>query len=158
MATVRHSFVIALAISSAALLAGCTGYAPEPVPAPSTTKPTDPSPSATPEPDPTLDPAGTAEDNLPYFDHVNLAFLEGGNSGGRPIIDNLVAAGFDRGAMQVTPDKTAIGGDVDSLQFSVQFDSECLIGQADADGYTSVVGPALASGGCLVGTTRSIDW
>ena len=140
-------------------LAACTTAPAEPKPVP--TKPASTSsatPSATPPPLPELVPGGSAEDNLEYFDHVNTTLLASGSRSGRAIIDNLVAAGFDKAAMEVTPDRTPLGYDVDSLQFSVQLGAECLLGQTGAGGYTSMVGPALASGGCLVGQTRPINW
>ena len=60
--------------------------------------------------------------------------------------------------MQVTPDTTPTRNNTDSIQFSVQLGNECLIGQFGGGEYTSVVAPALATGGCLVGKTRPIDW
>lgn len=156
---VRSRRVIAAVVALAAvtLLTACTNE-PEQTPPPSAFSTQAPSPTPTAEPDPELIPDGTATDNLPYFDFINEAFLAGGNPGGRPIIDNLVAAGFEKAAMQLTADKTAIGGTVDSLQFSVQIGNDCLIGQAGAGGYTRTAGAALGTGGCLVGTTRTIDW
>ena len=119
--------------------------------------------SSTPTPSqpaaPKLIPDGTAEENLPYFDSVNNAlFAAGPQANGRTIIDSLVAAGFDKSAMQVTPDTTPTRNNTDSVQFAVQLGGECLIGQFGGGEYTSVAGSALATGGCLVGTTRPIDW
>jgi hypothetical protein len=106
-----------------------------------------------------LVPDGTAEENLPYFDSINKAlFATEPQANGRAIIDSLVAAGFDKSTMQVTPDTTPTHHNTDSIQFAVQLGSECLIGQAGGGEYTSVAGPALATGGCLVGKTRPIDW
>lgn len=85
-------------------------------------------------------------------------FTANGSAKGRDIIDNLVAAGFDKAAMQVTPDKTAINGQVDSILFSVKLGAQCLLGQHGGGGYTSSVQAALVSGGCLIGKTRPIDW
>ena len=108
---------------------------------------------------PTFRPTGTAADNLAYFNFVNTAFLAPDPTpGGRRIIDNLVAAGFDKKAMQVTSDTTTLGRDVDSTQFSVRFGSSCLVGSASASGYVGVVGPAVSGVLCLLGTTRAIDW
>ena len=126
---------LALAVALGLVLSGCTSGTPTPTssPSPSGLPAESPSPdvsaSAEPAPAPSLEPGGSASDNLPYFDSVNKAFL-GGNPmpGGRPIVDNLVAAGFDKSMMQVTPDRTAIGRDVDSVQFSVRFGDECLVG------------------------------
>lgn len=144
-----------------ALLAACTSASPEPssVPPASSTAPSSAAPTTAPpvEAEPELVVDGTASENLPYFDLVNNQ-LNDGNPGGRPIIDNLIAAGFDQAAMQVTADTTPLGSKVDSLQFAVQLGDECLIGQVGAGGYTSVVGDALSSGGCLIGQTQPINW
>jgi len=82
------------------------------------------------------------------------------NVAGRAYIDALVAAGFDRAAMQVTPDQSTVGNPAESIQFSVRWGDECLVGQvgpATGSPVTLVV-PVLAEGTCLVGQTRPIDW
>ena len=158
---IRAGRMLVSAVSGVVLvltLAGCSG-GPSPEPSPSTA----PTPSATATAvapaEPALLPEGTAEDNLAYFDLVNERFLAAGQlPGGRPIIDNLVAAGFDKSMMQVTPDSTSIGLDVDSVQFAVRFGEQCLIGQTSAAGYVGIVGPAVSATNCLLGTTRAIDW
>lgn len=117
-----------------------------------------PSPTAT---SASLVPGGTAEDNLPYFRQVVDAVWNGPDrAAGRAYVDALVAAGFDKSAMQVTPDSTPIGNPVESLQFSVRWGDECLIGQVGpATGEAvAVVMPGLDGGGCLIGQTRQIDW
>jgi hypothetical protein len=110
---------------------------------------------------PALVPGGTAAQNLPYFDKVNRATIAA-NPGaqGRAFIDALVAAGFAKSDMQLTPDMTTIGLKANSIQFSVQLGDTCLIGQygADAGGYQSTTSATLATGGCLIGQTRPIDW
>jgi hypothetical protein len=94
-----------------------------------------------------------------YFDRVNREHLDGGGAtDGRSLVDNLVAAGFEKTAMQVTSDTTSTGREADSIQFSVLRGSDCLIGQAGAAGYASQVAPVLGTGVCLIGTTRTIDW
>lgn len=138
-------------------LAACTGS--EPV-APSTPPP---STSAAPEPPEgsVLLPDGTAEENLAYFDSVNTGIVTAlGAPWGRDFIDGLTAAGFDRANMQVTADRTSVDLEADSVQFSVLWGEECLVGQfgPKSDGYHSAVRPALGTGGCLVGATRPIDW
>ncbi|MDL5350395.1 hypothetical protein [Microbacterium sp. zg-YB36] len=153
--------VIALAL---VLLAGCTA---EPQPAPSTPATTAPEPTPAPTPTatepaaPQLMPAGTAEDNLPLFAAVaESVWASPQKAEGRAYIDALVAAGFDKGAMQVTDDVTTIGNAVETLQFSVQWGQECLVGQVGPVTGTvvTVVTAALAGGGCLLGATRPIDW
>lgn len=160
----------ALALACIALclgLAACTSGAPvEPTGAPATASavPSAPGPSPTPAPDaapPALRPDGSASDNLPYFDAVNLAVIAADDgAGGRALVDALAAAGFDTAAMQVTADTTTIGDRADSIQFAVRFAGECLVGQygPKSDGYHSAVRPGLGTGGCLVGSTRPIDW
>ncbi len=147
---------VALALTLAAVLAGCVQ---EPEPEPSRSPSATATPTPTDAPPPTLIPDGSARDNLPYFDHVNQNLLAAnGQPGGRDVIDNLVAAGFAKSEMEVTPDSTAIGGTADSVLFSVKVAGECLIGQVGGTGYQSTVQPLLSTGKCLVGQTRPIDW
>ncbi len=120
-------------------------------------------PSATPIPPqaPTLQPQGTADDNLPYFSLVVQQVWAGPERmAGRAYVDALVAAGFDKSRMQVTKDQTAIGNAADSIQFSVAWNDACLIGQAGAAFAepATVVAPILEGGACLIGDTRPIDW
>jgi hypothetical protein len=160
MGRFRGALAVLAVLATVAGLTGCGS--PEAV-APTASQ--TPVASSTPTPAPTqpvathLVPDGTAEENLPYFDSINKAlFATEPQANGRAIIDSLVAAGFDKSTMQVTPDTTPTHKNTDSIQFAVQLGSECLIGQAGGGEYTSVAGPALATGGCLVGKTRPIDW
>jgi hypothetical protein len=140
----------ALALVAALGLAGCTGEAPEPAPT-TTEQPSasvaDPSvaPSAAPTAAaPVLVPGGSAEQNLPFFAHV----------------DALTAAGFDKSAMQVTADYSTIGNAAESIEFAVRLGDQCLVGQVGpsiGNPVTTVL-PGLSSGGCLIGQTRTIDW
>lgn len=151
------------AVALAVLLSACTGAQPgAPTPtSPHTTAAVSPTPTPTPSAAPALVPGGTAAQNLPYFDQVNKATIAA-NPGaeGRAFIDALVAAGFTKSDMQLTPDTTTIGLKANSIQFSVQFGDTCLIGQygTDAGGYNSTTSATLATGGCLIGQTRPIDW
>lgn len=154
---------VALAAVTATLvvagLSGCVGGTPTPVPTASDTP--SPAASATPtaKPDPIIRPGDSAAANQQYFDFVNTAFYAAhGMSDGKSIIDNLIAAGFRKQDMEVTPDRTAIDLPVDSIIFSIRVKGECLVGQFAASGYHGEIGPLLQSGGCLVGTTRPIDW
>ncbi|MET4781442.1 hypothetical protein [Glaciihabitans sp. UYNi722] len=150
--------VVAVAVLVAVVtLAGCTRSAPNPKPTKSGTASSAPTP--TPTADPTFAPDASAKDNKVFFDLTNnKLFAANGSANGRTIIDNLASAGFDKAAMQVTPDKTSINGGVDSILFSVKVGDSCLLGQHGSGGYSSSVEPALVSGGCLVGKTRAIDW
>jgi len=73
------------------------------------------------------------------------------------VIDALIAAGFDKAAMQVTADTTRVGDPADSILFSVLIDGQCLLGQVAQGALTTDLGDALASGRCLVGRTLSLD-
>jgi len=142
---------------SAAVLAGC---APEPTatPTPTATATADPTPSAA----PALVPDGSAEDNLPVFTAVAEQVWGTEQRGeGRAYVDGLVTAGFDREAMQLTPDQSTVGNPAESIQFSVRWgEEECLIGQVgpSTGAVVTTVMPQLAGGRCLVGATRPIDW
>lgn len=181
---------ILVAFASAAMLAGCAADAPVPTPsgtsesapapgasdpaAASTPPGTAPAePAATPSADdtgpaPTAEPAaglvpdGTAADNLPLFTRVTEAVWRSSRRAqGRAYIDALVDAGFDKAAMQVTPDRSTVGNPAESMQFSVLWRGECLVGQVGPDIGEAVtrVLPALQDGTvCLVGETRPIDW
>lgn len=140
------------------LLASCApASTPPPSPEPTSTSTAAPAPT-----EPVYLPAGTAEDNLPLFAAVTAQVWAADDRGsGRAYIDALIAAGFDRAAMQVTQDVTTVGNPVESLQFSVRWgDTECLIGQVgpSTGEPVTVVMPQLAEGRCLVGGTRAIDW
>jgi hypothetical protein len=140
-----------------------TGCAPDAPPSPTPTPPPSAEASApAPTPSgPALDPAGSAEDNLPYFDGVIAGVWQGGAGvAGRAYVDALVAAGFDKAAMQVTADTSTVGNPAESLQVSVRWGEECLIGQvgqATGEPVATVV-TGLPDGGCLLGDTRPIDW
>ena len=147
----------ALGLVAVLALAGCAPEPPAPAPTtPATSESGAPAPQA-----PTLVPDGTAADNLPLFTSVMQQVAAGPeNAAGRAYVDALVAAGFDKAAMQVTADRTTVDNPVDSLQFSVQWGAECLVGQVgpSTPTPTALVLPELPSGGCLVGQTRPIDW
>lgn len=140
-------------------MAGCAPTAVDPV---STPSPTWAAPTPTPTPaGPTLVVDGSAEDNLPLFTEVMQTVAATAQSvEGRAYIDALAAAGFDKSAMEVTYDRTTVDNAADSIQFSVAWEGECLIGQVgpSTPAPTAVVLPALPAGGCLIGETRPIDW
>jgi hypothetical protein len=141
-------------------LSGCAA-APAAGPATPTASAESPAPAPTEATAPAYDPAGTAAENLAYFDSVVAATIAvEANPPGRTIIDALIAAGFAKEDLEVTADETTKGEPADSIQFSARVNGECLVGQngPSSGGYHSVVAPLLATGTCLVGATRQIDW
>lgn len=150
-------------IAGVLALSACTPTGPDAAPTAgsSTPAPSTPAPTSTASQEPVLVPDGSAEENLPLFAAVTASVWAGAErASGRAYIDALTAAGFDRSAMQVTNDLTTVGNGAESIQFSVRWDQECLIGQvgpATGEPVTVVV-PVLAEGTCLVGRTRPIDW
>ena len=179
MATIRRFTICCVAIGLS--LAGCSAIAPAPSvsatsdaasravpsspapgsadPSPAASSPAAPSSTATPTTVAGFLSDGTARANKAWFDAVNTKlFAANGSANGRAIIDSLTAAGFEKAAMQVTPDKTSINGGPDSILFSVKIGDSCLLGQHGGDGYSSAIEAALKSGLCLVGKTRAIDW
>ena len=139
-------------------LAACTA-APETVDPPKSGTSATANPSATPEPDPELVAAGDSEANLPYFDFVNRRLIETvPTPNGQQIVENLVAAGFAKADMEITPDTTMGSEAAESIQFSVRINGSCLVGQTGAAGYNAIAEPLLGTGKCLVGKTRTIDF
>jgi hypothetical protein len=149
----RAVVAVAIAVGLGSGLTGCVGGPPMPTPAPAT-----PTPGQSTPPEPEINLNGTATENRPFFDQVNIATIEAGGTDGRSFIDALVAAGYSKGAMEVTPDRTTINAQADNIQFSVRLNGTCLVGQYGGAGYASYAGPLLADGRCLIGTTRPIDW
>lgn len=151
----RASVIGSLAFSLA--VAGCTPV--EEQPAPTLAASSSPAPIETPEPDPELVPGGTAGQNRPFFEFVlNEQVALDSQPFSRNLVDALVAAGFDRASMQVTPDTTPVGQRADSVLISVLIDGQCLIGQVIDGEVTSQLTDVLGTGRCLVGNTLSIDW
>lgn len=155
---VRLSALVLVAAAGSVMLAACT---PSPQPSPTVSVSTPAATTPAPNPTPTLVPEGSAEDNLPLFTSVVDAVWAGPDQvSGRAYIDALAAAGFDKAAMQVTPDQSTVNNPAESIQFSVRWGEECLIGQvgpATREAVT-VVEPGLSDGTCLIGRTRAIDW
>ncbi|UIN32082.1 MULTISPECIES: DUF6993 domain-containing protein [Microbacterium] len=155
---VRLSALVLVAAAGSVVLAACT---PSPEPSPTVSVSTPIATTPAPSPAPTLVPEGSAEDNLPLFTSVVDAVWAGPDQvAGRAYIDALTAAGFDKAAMQVTPDQSTVNNPAESIQFSVRWGDECLIGQvgpATREAVT-VVEPILSDGTCLIGRTRAIDW
>lgn len=152
-----RSLAFAAALCLTVAIAGCSSQ-PAPV-ATATATPTITAPTPQPTSAPTLKADGTALQNIAYFELVLQQLLEvNGNPTGREIIDHLVVSGFDKSQMEVSASKTAIGGKVDSVQFSVAMGDSCLIGQWFPGEYNAITAPLLGTNTCLVGKTAPIDW
>ena len=165
MAAVRRLLLVVPVLVLAGLCVGCVRTAPAPGAPPTTSPTSNPGASTTlpaavtPAPAAAFIADGSAKRNKPWFDAVNTALFAANDSAtGREIIDALVASGFDKASMQVTPDKTSINGEVDSILFSVKIGDSCLLGQHGGGQYSSAVEAAMTSGLCLVGKTRVINW
>ncbi|HEY5320380.1 MAG TPA: hypothetical protein VIJ76_05850 [Galbitalea sp.] len=157
---------LAVSIALAAVLGvGMVGCSPSGAPASPSHTPAaaQPESSRTPKPTPIpeLDLAGTAKQNIAYFNKVGHALLDNNsaaNTDGRAIVDGFVAAGFPKNDMEITPDKTSVGLVAWNIEFSVKMNGTCLIGQAGNVGFHSIVAPLVSTGTCLIGLTRKIDW
>jgi hypothetical protein len=158
MHRVRSWAVIALTVAVVAGLAACAPDRNDDVPMPVPTTSSSASPSAEPDPDPTMLPGGTALANRAYFDFVNPRLIaKNKNPTLARIVTTLVQAGFSKSAIEITPEKTSeLRRPVDSMEFSVRIDDQCLIGQFESGGYHSLVGPVLSGGRCLIGKTASL--
>lgn len=147
----------AIGLIGAIGLAGCT-TAPAVVPSSSAPAATPATPAPT---GPVLVPDGSASDNLPLFTEVMEAVAAtDARAQGRAYIDALVAAGFPKAAMEVTNDQTTVRNPADSIQFSVRWAGECLVGQVgpSVPTPTAMVLPLVPGDTCLIGQTRAIDW
>ena len=146
-------------VAAVAALAGCVPAVPIATPSASAS----PTPSASVDPfgpQPDMVVGGTAIQNKALFDWaLGKASLVASPDPGRVLLDSLVAVGFDKAAMQLTPSTSGTGQPADQIVISVQIGTSCLIGQRMLDAsYTSTVESALGSGGCLIGDNRKIDW
>ena len=106
---------------------------------------------------------GSAEENLPYFTETIRQFAAGEEPiQGRPIVDALTQAGFDRDSMQVTFDESKTGLIADHIYASVLVQQDCLIAQVVSEDRSFTVDAAPAVGPeediCIIGETRPIDW
>lgn len=110
--------------------------------------------------EPTLRPGGSAAANQQWFDFVNTQhFAVHGVGDSQSIVNDLVASGFVKADMQITPDRTALNIAVDAITVSVRINGECLIGQFSPGGYHGIIAPAIGGGTtCLTGETLPIDW
>jgi len=142
---------VLVGLATVALVAGCTSE-PSPVPSASPTLPPDAASVV-------LTPESSVEDARVVFDRTVTELLaQDAAPGGRGVVDALVASGFDKASLQVTPDTTYTGREADSVQFSALWGDSCLVGQVAAGTYAAQTAPVLGTGACLVGTTRAVDW
>jgi len=141
-------------------LAACAAPVPSAQPSAQPATQPAPSPSETTAPALALAPELSADANLAYFDSIARVVAATNPPDGRAYVDALVAGGFDKAAMQLSFDRTHVNLEADSVEFSVEFNEECLIGQYGpaSGGYHSTVAHVLGSGTCLLGVTRQIDW
>lgn len=147
----RRSIAVTAAIAAGLFLAGCSSEPPPPD--------GDTVPSPTQEAPPSYVPNGTAADNQPWFDQVNLETLaQNSQASSQEMVNALVAAGFDKAAMEVTFDRTNVDLEADYLIVSVKIGDECLVGQRSNRGYSSEIVPPLGTGKCLIGETQPITW
>jgi hypothetical protein len=158
----RNAIAFSCATIAILLLAGCVQSSPKALPSSPSPKPV-PSASSTAAAVPTYSANGTASDNLAYFNKVGQALFKSSqasaaSSQGELIVNWFVDHGFDKSNMEVTPDKTAIGLAAWNIEFSVKFGKTCILGQAGNVGFQSSVVPILATGKCLIGQTRTINW
>jgi len=157
----RPRATLLAAVAAGALLvaiSACT-TTPEAKPTARPTATATGAPAPTAAPDPLIVPTGDAAANLPFFDFVNRRLLDTvPTPNGQQIVENLVAAGFAKADMEITPDTTVGKEAAGSIQFSVRVNGTCLVGQTGEAGYNAVAAPLLGTGKCLVGTTRTIDF
>ena len=160
MAFTRRTLALPLAALVIVAVAGCV-QTPKALP---TSKPTaTPTSSSTAVALPAYNPKGSASDNLAYFNKVGGELFASdqataASTQGVVIVNWFVARGFDKANMEITPDKTAIGLAAWNIDFSVKFGTTCILGQAGNVGFQSSTVPILATGKCLIGQTRPINW
>lgn len=141
-------------------LTACTTTEPDPVPTETPIETVAPEPEPVETPAPEFFPEGTAEQNLPYFDYVNMQTLAADpTASSRVMVDRLAEAGFNKDDMEVTYDRTNVDLEADYIIVAVLMGDQCLIGQRVSGEYSSIVAaPIAATGLCLVGKTQPIDW
>lgn len=158
MRLVRSTAVASSILVAALLLAACAPTAPMPVPTVSASPSLSPGEEDLPDATPELRPDGTALQNQLYFESV-IAQYHAANGVGTAdaLVGALVAAGFDKSAMEVTPEYTSIGLAADSVIVSVRIQDQCLLGQVFGDRYSTIIAPVLGTGRCMVGETHPIS-
>ncbi|PWB96975.1 DUF6993 domain-containing protein [Salinibacterium hongtaonis] len=148
--------VATIATALALTLVGCT--APVEKPASSSTPGVPSESTEIPAKKPEFLPGGGAGENRDYFDYVlGKHFVEGGATDGVSVVAVLVQAGWTKDQLEITADTTPLGNATDAITVAVRLPDGCLIGQWGGE-YSSSLMPVLATGTCLVGATRPIDW
>jgi hypothetical protein len=100
-------------------------------------------------------PDGSAAQNLPFFvSIVEQATAADPNVSSYDVAVLQSQSGFDPASIQFTYSRTAAGLASDSSSVAVLFAGECIIAQYGPviSGVHGVVLPALAQGGCLIGS------
>jgi hypothetical protein len=150
-----RTFVLAATAVISLTLGGC-GLGPDGSPSASPT----PTSTVSAEPMPVFLPEGDAQDNKTFFDRILSGVATADQKQpGRAMVNALVRAGFRKKSIQLTPDRTRTDLEADSVIVAIRMGRSCLIGQRTNDRkYYSSIETALKTGGCLVGTTRKINW
>jgi len=150
-----RTFVLAATAVISLTLGGC-GLAPDGSPSASPT----PTSTVSAEPMPVFLPEGDAQDNKTFFDRILSGVATADQKQpGRAMVNALVRAGFRKKSIQLTPDRTRTDLEADSVIVAIRMGRSCLIGQrTNHRKYYSSIETALKTGGCLVGTTRKINW
>jgi len=150
-----RTFVLAATAVISLTLGGC-GLGPDGSPSASPT----PTSTVSTEPMPVFLPEGDAQDNKTFFDRILSGVATADQKQpGRAMVNALVRAGFRKKSIQLTPDRTRTDLEADSVIVAIRMGRSCLIGQrTNHRKYYSSIETALKTGGCLVGTTRKINW
>lgn len=153
-----------IAVLAGVLLAGCVGDATSspatqsPGPTPSRPIPSAERDVPTPAPEPTFAPGAPAADNRDYFRHVLDRYaMANGMGTSEALVAALVAAGFDRGLVEVTSETTAIGLAASAIDVAVRIDSECLLASIRTESVIVDIAPVLGNGRCLIGAVDPIQ-
>ena len=152
MARVTTGILTLSSVLVLSLLTGCSSDIEQP------TAPT-PTGSIAPAQLPAFDAARGARGNMALFGGTirNQVAKRGWLVPTERVAHALIAAGFSRKGIEISPNYTSLGMKPDSITVAVKLDKECIIGQygpAFNDVAVSVA-PVLTSGGCLLG--RSIE-
>ena len=116
-----------------------------------------------PDKEPQFYPGGSAAENEEYFVWIMQQFATSETPvAGQPLVNHLVAAGFNKADMTVSFDKTRIDFEADSIFVAVRVGEECLLGQVAKADRSFAATRAAALGAekniCIIGETRPIDW